>query len=79
MIPLTAKDVATALGVHERTAIRLFRSGEIRAMRVGRLWRTSQKVLADYIKVRLYDVEPGTAAMREAFLEREKVPKSHKT
>lgn len=50
-----SKEVAVALGVHERTAVRLFRSGEIKAFQVGRrcgqgkLWRTRPEILARYL------------------------------
>jgi excisionase family DNA binding protein len=45
-----AKDVATRLGVEERTAVRLLRTGEIDGFKVnGRVWRTSRENVERYI------------------------------
>jgi excisionase family DNA binding protein len=45
---LCAKEVATVLGVSERTALRLMRSGEVEAFRVGKLWRTTPDKIEAY-------------------------------
>lgn len=55
---LATKQVATRLGVCDKTALRLFKSGEIRAHQVGpRLWRVSEADYERYIdgQVRIYN------------------------
>lgn len=47
---LGAKEVAALLSVSERTAIRMFQSGEIRAFQVnGKLWRTRRENVDAYV------------------------------
>lgn len=36
---LSAEDVAALLGIHEKTVYDMARAGEIRAFKVGRIWR----------------------------------------
>lgn len=51
---LGTKEVAVLLGVCERTAIRLFESGEVRAFQIrGKLWRTRREIVDSYIRTRL--------------------------
>ena len=51
---LGPKDVAALLGVHERTAIKLFATGEIRAFRAGpKLWRTTREVYDAWVAEKL--------------------------
>ncbi len=50
---LGTKEVAALLGIHERTALRLFQSGEIPGRRVGpKLWRIGRQAFDDYMQVR---------------------------
>jgi excisionase family DNA binding protein len=51
---LCTKEIAALLGVHPRTAIRMFKSGEIQAFRSGpRLWRTTSEICDQYVKRKL--------------------------
>jgi excisionase family DNA binding protein len=51
---LGTKEVSALLGVHPRTAIRMFKSGEIAAFRTGpKLWRTTSEICDQYVKRRL--------------------------
>jgi len=51
---LGPKDVAALLGVHERTAVKLFATGEIRAFKAGpKLWRTTREVYETWVKEKL--------------------------
>lgn len=46
---LCAKEVATVLGISERSATRLMASGELEAFKVrGKLWRTTPSKLREY-------------------------------
>ncbi len=59
---LGPKDVARILGISERGATRLLASGKLPALRVGKLWRTSQARLTRYVEAeiaRYGDVPPG--------------------
>ena len=48
---LSAKETAEALGISERTSIRLMRSGEIEAFKLhGKLWRTTAAKVSAYQK-----------------------------
>jgi len=47
---LGPKDIAQILGISERGASRLLRSGVLPAFRVGKLWRTSEARLAAYVE-----------------------------
>ncbi len=47
---LDAKAVAAALGVSARTAQRLLASGQIPALKVGKLWRTNEESVAAYVQ-----------------------------
>lgn len=59
---LGPKDIGALLGVHERTAIRLFEDGEILAFQIptrsGRLqrWRTTRDIYDAWLKEKL---DPG--------------------
>ena len=50
---LEAKDVANILKVHPRTVIRLAERGELRAFRVGDLWRFRRVDVEEYISKQL--------------------------
>ena len=47
---LTLEQVAKALGVSERTVLRLIEKKELHGFKVGRAWRFEQIDLEDYIK-----------------------------
>ena len=49
MVILCGKEIASRLGVSERTATRLLKSGEIAGFRVGKLWRTTELHLESYV------------------------------
>jgi excisionase family DNA binding protein len=65
---LGSKEVAVALGTSERTALRLFKSGEIKAFQVGKrcgrgkLWRTRPEILQQYLRDNLGEVGPRRLA-----------------
>jgi excisionase family DNA binding protein len=46
---LTVEDVARILGVSTKTVYRMLDDGELKGIRVGRLWRVSQEDLDDYL------------------------------
>lgn len=54
MVILCAKEIAVRLGVSERTATRLLKSGEIAGFRVGKLWRTTELHLESYVTGRFH-------------------------
>jgi excisionase family DNA binding protein len=47
---LTAKEAAQRLRVHERTVLRLFKSGELPAIKVGWQWRVRKGDIDTYIR-----------------------------
>jgi excisionase family DNA binding protein len=46
----TVKEVAALLRVNERTVLNLIDRGELKANRVGSLWRISQEALDEYLQ-----------------------------
>lgn len=46
---LTAEDAAEYLQISLKTALKLLRSGEIPAVKVGRQWRMSRQALEDFL------------------------------
>lgn len=54
---LETKDVAKMLKVHQRTVIRLVERGELRAFRVGDLWRFERKDVEGYIQAQKRKIE----------------------
>ena len=46
---LSPLHVAEQIGVGETTALNLMRSGKLPAFRIGRFWRTSPRLLREYI------------------------------
>lgn len=46
---ITIKAVQDALGISERTAFRLVKSGELKGFKVGREWRFTQADIEAYI------------------------------
>ncbi len=48
--PIGAKDAAKMLGVTPRTVIRLAERGEIKAFRVGELWKFYASDIREYIE-----------------------------
>ena len=46
---LSPIQVAEQIGVGETTALNLMRSGKLPAFRIGRFWRTSPRLLREYI------------------------------
>ena len=52
---LGTHDVGRLLGIHAKSAARLARTGELRAVRVGRSWRFSRADLDAFMKGRRND------------------------
>jgi excisionase family DNA binding protein len=48
-LAITIPDAAKRLSVSERTIRRLIERGELRAVRVGRVWRVPMEALRDYL------------------------------
>jgi excisionase family DNA binding protein len=48
--PISAKEAARMLGVTPRTVIRLAERGEIKAFRVGELWKFYASDIREYIE-----------------------------
>lgn len=46
---LAPGQAAAALGVSESTALRMLRTGRLRGIKVGKLWRVRPADLADYL------------------------------
>lgn len=63
---LAAKDVAVMLGVSERTVLRMFERGALRAMQVnGKVWRIRRSTVEAYV-----DEHLGTEARQPVLLRR---------
>ena len=51
---LGPKEIAALVGVHERTVVRLFATGELPAFKVGpKLWRTTREAFDAWVKEKL--------------------------
>jgi len=50
---LDSAEVAAILGIHPKTLQRMARSGQIRGIRVGRLWRFRRSDIDEWIERRL--------------------------
>jgi excisionase family DNA binding protein len=48
-VMLTIPDAAAVLGVHHTTVRQLIHSGELRAKKVGRVWRISATALREFM------------------------------
>jgi excisionase family DNA binding protein len=63
---LGAKDVGVRLGMHERTAIRLFESGEMAALKVRGRWRVRTEDYEAYLRRQATITADRLAARRAA-------------
>lgn len=46
----TAPEVSKLLGVHYQSVMNWVRSGKLRAVKLGRVWRISKEALAEFVK-----------------------------
>jgi excisionase family DNA binding protein len=51
---LDAREAAAILKIHPKTLLRLARSGEIRAIRIGKLWRVPKREIDAYVETQLH-------------------------
>lgn len=51
---LTVEEVMELLNIGKNTAYSLLESGEIRAFRIGRMWKIPRKSVYDYIDKKIY-------------------------
>ena len=47
---LTVKDLCEILGIGKNTAYRLLKSGEIKSVRIGKVYKIPKKCLINYLK-----------------------------
>lgn len=64
---MSIQQVQDALGVGRTTVYRLVRTGTIRSIRIGRVYRVPKKYLMDYILKPCYDEQTtrGLSAIKE--------------
>lgn len=51
---LTVEEVMELLNIGKNTAYSLLESGEIKAFRIGRMWKIPRKSVYDYINRKIY-------------------------
>jgi excisionase family DNA binding protein len=59
---LGPKDIAAVIGIHEKTAVRMFRSGELPGFKAGpKLWRISRQSFEAWAKTKELSCRMATA------------------
>ena len=61
---LTVTEVAEYLGITSDTVYRKARSGDIPALRIGRLWRFPKDVIDDWLKAKLNETKKNSIGKR---------------
>lgn len=54
---MTVEDLMEMLNIGKNTAYRLLESGEIKAFRIGRVWKIPYKAIQEYIYSKAYEIK----------------------